>query len=139
MNNIRIVPMTADHLDALEQLERTCFSRPWSRKMLAEELDNQCAAFLVAEDAATGQVIGYAGLLVAADEGYITNVAVFPQYRRRGYGQELETFILNQVVAAGERPYCQIFEGNAASLALQAKLGWLLAEKPICWLFPPEG
>ena len=75
MNNIRIVPMTADHLDALEQLERTCFSRPWSRKMLAEELDNQCAAFLVAEDAATGQVIGYAGLLVAADEGYITNVA----------------------------------------------------------------
>ena len=84
MNNIRIVPMTADHLDALEQLERTCFSRPWSRKMLAEELDNQCAAFLVAEDAATGQVIGYAGLLVAADEGYITNVAVFPQYRRRG-------------------------------------------------------
>ena len=37
MNNIRIVPMTADHLDALEQLERTCFSQPWSRKMLAEE------------------------------------------------------------------------------------------------------
>ena len=40
MNNINIVPMTADHLDALEQLERTCFSRPWSRKMLAEELDH---------------------------------------------------------------------------------------------------
>ena len=94
MNNIRIVPMTADHLDALEQLERTCFSRPWSRKMLAEELDNQCAAFLVAEDAATGQVIGYAGLLVAADEGYITNVAVFPQYRRRGAaGKLLDVFL----------------------------------------------
>ena len=79
MNNINIVPMTADHLDALEQLERTCFSRPWSRKMLAEELDNECAAFLVAEDAATGEAVGYAGLLVAADEGYITNVAVFPR------------------------------------------------------------
>ena len=39
MNNIRIVPMTADHLDALEQLERTCFSRPWSRKLLPEELE----------------------------------------------------------------------------------------------------
>ena len=89
MNNIRIVPMTADHLDALEQLERTCFSRPWSRKMLAEELDNQCAAFLVAEDAATGDVIGYAGLLVAADEGYITNVAVRPECRRNGIAQKL--------------------------------------------------
>ena len=77
MNNIKIVPMNADHLESLERLERICFSRPWSRKMLAEELENQCAAFLVAEDAVTGNVLGYAGLLVAADEGYITNVAVF--------------------------------------------------------------
>ena len=48
--NIKIVPMNADHLDELEKLERLCFSRPWSRKMLAEELENQCAAFLVAQD-----------------------------------------------------------------------------------------
>ena len=51
---IRIVPMTADHLDELERLERICFSRPWSKRMLAEELDNACAAFLVAEDGETG-------------------------------------------------------------------------------------
>ena len=30
--------------------------------MLAEELENQCAAFLVAQNGETGQVIGYAGL-----------------------------------------------------------------------------
>ena len=81
--NIKIVPMNADHLEELEKLERLCFSRPWSRKMLAEELENQCAAFLVAQDGDTGKVVGYAGLLVVADEGYITNVAVFPEYRRR--------------------------------------------------------
>ena len=38
--NIRIVPMNADHLDQIERLERICFSRPWSRRMLAEELDH---------------------------------------------------------------------------------------------------
>ena len=86
---IKVVPMTADHLEELEKLERICFSRPWSRKMLAEELENECAAFLVAEDAATGKVVGYAGLLVVADEGYITNVAVFPAYRRRGVAAQL--------------------------------------------------
>ena len=92
--HVRIVPMTADHLDALEQLERTCFSRPWSRKMLAEELENQCAAFLVAEDAVTGDVLGYAGLLVAADEGYITNVAVRPDCRKQGVaGKLLQVFL----------------------------------------------
>ena len=64
MNNIKIVPMNADHLESLERLERICFSRPWSRKMLAEELENQCAAFLVAEAAVTDDVLGYAGQLL---------------------------------------------------------------------------
>ena len=84
-----IVPMTADHLDELEKLERICFSRPWSRKMLGEELDNDCAAFLVAEEPETHRVLGYAGVLVMADEGYITNVAVFPDYRRQGIAAQI--------------------------------------------------
>ena len=56
--NIKIVPMNADHLEELEKLERLCFSRPWSRKMLAEELENQCAALFVAQDGDTGKVVG---------------------------------------------------------------------------------
>ena len=92
--HIKIVPMNADHLEELEKLERICFSRPWSRKMLAEELENQCAAFLVAQDGDTGKVIGYAGLLVVADEGYITNVAVRPECRRNGIaGKLLQVFL----------------------------------------------
>ena len=86
---VNIVPMHADHLEELEKLEKICFSRPWSRKMLAEELENQCAAFLVAEESLTKKVVGYAGLLVVADEGYITNVAVFPDYRRQGIAAQL--------------------------------------------------
>ena len=91
--SVRIVPMTADHLDQVAELERICFSAPWSRKMLAEELENDCAAFLVAEDA-DGTVVGYAGLLVVLDEGYITNVAVKPELRRQGIASQLlEVFI----------------------------------------------
>lgn len=86
---VRIVPMTADHLDDIARLEQICFSRPWSRRMLAEELENQCAAFLVALEPGTEKVVGYAGLLVMADEGYITNVAVFPEYRRRGVAEQI--------------------------------------------------
>ena len=125
MNNIRIVPMTADHLDALEQLERTCFSRPWSRKMLAEELDNECAAFLVAEDAATGEVIGYAGLLVAADEGYITNVAVRPDCRRQGIAGKLLQVFLD--FAKGNHLAFLTLEvrpSNAAAIALYTRFGF---------------
>ena len=43
--HVRIVPMTADHLDEVAELERICFTTPWSRNMLAEELDNYKVAF----------------------------------------------------------------------------------------------
>jgi len=85
---IRIVPMTADHLDQVADLERICFSAPWSRNMLAEELDNACSAFLVALDSKEN-VVGYAGLQVILDEGYITNVAVRPEYRKQGVASRL--------------------------------------------------
>ena len=91
--HVRIVPMNADHLDEIAESERICFSTPWSRNMLAEELDNACSAFLVAEDDA-GKVAGYAGLQVILDEGYITNVAVRPECRRNGIaGKLLQVFL----------------------------------------------
>ena len=83
-----IVPMTSEHLDQVADIERLCFSDPWSRRMLSEHLENECAATLVAQGA-DGTVLGYAGLLVVLDEGYITNVAVRPEYRRQGIASEL--------------------------------------------------
>lgn len=123
--NIKIVPMKADHLEELEKLERICFSRPWSRKMLAEELDNECAAFLVAEDAMTGKVVGYAGLLVVADEGYITNVAVFPEYRRQGIAAQIIQVFIN--FAQGNRLAFLTLEvrpSNTAAIALYQGFGF---------------
>ena len=91
--HVRIVPMNADHLDEVAELERSCFSAPWSRNMLAEELDNALSAFLVALDD-SGRVVGYAGLQVVLDEGYITNVAVRPECRKQGIaGKLLQVFL----------------------------------------------
>lgn len=90
---VRIVPMTADHLDAVAALERICFSDPWSRNLLAAELDNDLSAFLVALDG-EGEVAGYAGLQVVLDEGTVTNIAVRPDCRRRGVaGRLLQVFL----------------------------------------------
>ena len=86
--HVRIVPMNADHLDEVAELERICFSTPWSRNMLAEELDNMLSAFLVALDD-TDRVVGYAGVQVILDEGYITNIAVRPECRRQGIAAKL--------------------------------------------------
>ena len=91
--SVRIVPMNADHLDQVAELERICFTTPWSRNMLAEELENDLSAFLVALDG-NENVAGYAGLQVILDEGYITNVAVRPDCRRQGVaGKLLQVFL----------------------------------------------
>ena len=38
--SVKIVPMTADHLDEIAALERVCFSRPWTKDELPwEKLD----------------------------------------------------------------------------------------------------
>ena len=80
--HVRIVPMTADHLDEVAELERICFTTPWSRNMLAEELDNYLSAFLVALDDQDHVV------------GYITNVAVRPDCRKQGVaGKLLQVFL----------------------------------------------
>ena len=125
MKQVKIVPMAAEHLDRLEQLERMCFSRPWSKKMLAEELDNQCAAFLVAVELETEKAVGYAGLLVVADEGYITNVAVDPSCRRQGVAAQLLQVFDN--FAKGNHLAFLTLEvrpSNAAAIALYEGFGF---------------
>ena len=125
MKQVKIVPMAAEHLDRLEQLERMCFSRPWSKKMLAAELDNQCAAFLVAVEPETEKAVGYAGLLVVADEGYITNVAVDPSCRRQGVAAQLLQVFDN--FAKGNHLAFLTLEvrpSNAAAIALYEGFGF---------------
>lgn len=80
---MQIIPMTAEHIEAVAALEQACFSAPWSEAALAEELTNPLAVFRVAVDA-TGQVLGYMGFHHIGDEGYVTNVAVMPSARRQG-------------------------------------------------------
>ena len=125
MKQVKIVPMAAEHLDRLEQLERMCFSRPWSKKMLAEELDNQCAAFLVAVEPETEKAVGYAGLLVVADEGYITNVAVDPSCRRRGVAAQLLQ-VFDNFAKGNHLAFLtlEVRSSNAAAIALYEGFGF---------------
>lgn len=84
---MKILPMEEGHLDELAQLEQECFSHPWSRQALAEELANPAAVFLVAVEGEA--VLGYAGMHVVCGEGYIDNIAVFSHARRKGVGRRL--------------------------------------------------
>ena len=123
--HVRIVPMNADHLDEVAELERICFSDPWSRNMLAEELNNMLSAFLVALDD-TERVVGYAGVQVVLDEGYITNVAVFPAAHRRGAAKALLAELAAYGAAHGLcRITLEVRVSNAPAIALYEGAGYV--------------
>ncbi len=121
---IQIVPMTADHLDEIAALERACFPDPWSRNMLAEELDNALSAFIVALDG-QGRVAGYAGLQVVLDEGNILNVAVKPEYRRMGVARRLLRVFLD-FAQANRLAFLtlEVRASNYSAIALYGGLGF---------------
>ena len=79
---MQIVSMTAEHVSRLAELEKLCFSEPWSEKSLTEEIDNPAACFLVAMQ--QDEVLGYGGMHTVLGESYVDNIAVFPEFRGHG-------------------------------------------------------
>lgn len=84
--NYTIAEMKTEHIPEIARLEIVCFSSPWSESSLAEELKNENSHFLVA---VSDKVLGYIGVQEICGEAYITNVAVFGEYRKCGVGRAL--------------------------------------------------
>lgn len=118
-----IVPMDRSHLKGVAELERLCFSTPWSEAMLEEELYNDTASFLVAEGP-DGAVVGYAGLHAILDEGYIDNVAVRPDRRRQGIADRLLEVFCRFGAAHLRFLTLEVRPSNTAAVALYEKHGF---------------
>lgn len=81
---------------------------------------------------ANGSFAGYIG---THSEGAMGLLEIFPEYRRRGYAQEIYSALINRQLRLGRLPYAQIVEDNAASMALQRKLGFTVSKKLIFWMW----
>ena len=123
MDEIRLAAMAERHLDALAELERLCFSQPWSRRGLAAELTDPSAYFLVAERG--DSAVGYAGMHCVLDECYIANVAVHPDFRRGGIGKMLLRGLFDFAVRR-ESGFLslEVRQSNAAAIALYEREGF---------------
>lgn len=117
--------MTEAHIPALAEIENLSFAAPWSADALREELCNPPAVFLVAE-AEDGTPVGYAGMHAVAGEGFFTNVAVHPAYRRQGVADAL----IQALTAYGSehnfyRLALEVRVSNDAAIRLYEKHGFV--------------
>ena len=87
MGEVIIRGMLPKDLDQIINIERICFSLPWSKASLEKELTNELAYYQCAEE--SGKIAGYMGMWRVIDECHITNVAVLPEYRNRGIAGKL--------------------------------------------------
>lgn len=93
MLNITTREATINDLDILLKIEMTCFVSPWNEEQLLYELnENPVSNFFIAE--VNGQVVGFYDYWVTFDSATISQIAVLPEYRRKGIG----SFLLQEII-----------------------------------------
>ncbi len=133
-----ILPAQFSHIDRLAELEALCFSMPWSRAMLEAELSSSIGFYVAAELDAV--VAGYAGMQVIAPEGYITNVAVDPLFRRRGVGDALLRALIERAKTLNLALLTlEVRQSNLSAQSLYAKHGFaVVGLRPFYYEKPRE-
>ncbi|MDD6263011.1 MAG: ribosomal protein S18-alanine N-acetyltransferase [Clostridiales bacterium] len=104
-------------------LERASFSSPWSENALREELNSPYANyFCVTSD---GRLAGYGGFLSLSGEGEITRIAVFPEFRRKGFAAMLMHRIMSRAAELNiGTMFLEVRESNAPAISLYRKFGF---------------
>ena len=118
---MEIRKMTDREVPQVAELEKLCFSQPWSEKSVAGELDNPLALWLVAMEG--DRLAGYVGSQTVMDETDMMNLAVAPQFRRQGVGETLVNALTASLKELGSRCLTlEVRDSNGPARALYAKL-----------------
>ncbi|WP_058486303.1 ribosomal protein S18-alanine N-acetyltransferase [Defluviitalea phaphyphila] len=92
---VKVIPMEKKHINKVYEIEKLCFSMPWSKESLRKEIEeNDLAYYILVLDG--DDIAGYAGMWIILDEGHITNIAVHPKFRGKGFGELLVNSLIKE-------------------------------------------
>ena len=118
-----IINASEKHVEQLEQLEKVCFSMPWTRDFLISQLPDDRHIFIAAADGEN--ILGYVGMMYVIDEGYISNVAVAPEYRRQGIADVLILELIDRCkILKLSFVTLEVRAGNSPAISLYEKHGF---------------
>lgn len=121
---IDVVLLNEEYVKELVELEKICFSDPWSETMFLGDLQSEYTCYFGTFDE-SGFLIGYAGMWLSVDSGEITNVAVHPDYRRKGIACALiDNLIKICKVNNVQFLNLEVRESNCKAISLYNKLGF---------------
>lgn len=105
------------------ELEKRCLETAWSERQIAEALDNENAVYIGAFDGST--LCGIGSAYCVCGDAEIMNIAVCPEFRRRGAGKAI-TAALEDALAAkkSEVITLEVAEDNIGAIALYESAGF---------------
>lgn len=116
---------TLADLDAIEDIERHSFPRPWPRASFEAELTRPHAQIAVARREQPGEIIAFANFWIVAGEVHIHSIATHPDARRSGVGSRLVAHMLDAGRAEGATiATLEVRRGNVPAIALYERAGF---------------
>jgi len=115
----KIIDATLNDVADIVKIEQACFATPWTEQGIRESIENENTRLYLA--LINGEAAGYMGVQIFSGEGYVTNVATLPEYRRQGVARALiERALQNEM----EFLTLEVRESNFAAISLYQKLGF---------------
>src|ERR1700731_1270054 len=123
MTRIELRRLEARDLSAVERIEQRSSPTPWSRSMFAGELAKPSSICIGAFDAEN--LAGYLIISRYVDAWHVMNVAVAPEYRRRGVATTMLDRLFELTTADGRRGYTlEVRVSNAGAIRLYEQVGF---------------
>lgn len=122
MMEIRLATIEDAH--AIYEIEQQSFSVPWRLESVLAELEGAANKLymVICEEK---HIVGYAGAWLVYDEGQITNIAVLPSARGKGYGSKLTKQLIDECFSRGMHEiFLEVRISNLAALAMYRNLGF---------------
>jgi ribosomal-protein-alanine N-acetyltransferase len=120
---IEIRALALGDLDAIEGIEKRAYRTPWSRSMFASELAKPTSICLGAFEGE--RLMGYTINSRYVDAWHVMNVAVDPEYQRRGVASQLLERLFELTADDERRGYTlEVRVSNQDAIRLYEKLGF---------------
>lgn len=137
-----VEPMRLADVSEVMAIERVAFTAPWSARAFRYEIaDNGQSIMLVARASTPGDwrqrwlarlgwrertpVLGYGGVWLFTDEAHVSTLAVHPDWRGRGLGENLLLSLLDSGAEQGaRRATLEVRVSNRAAQSLYQKYGF---------------
>lgn len=125
--SVTIEPMRRRHLRGVLRIEQSVNPRPWSLSLFSSELRYRDSRVYVVARSGT-RLVGFAGLMLVAGDGHITNVGVDAEHRRRAVATRLVLELARRALAEGAVALTlEVRVSNDAAQGLYRRFGFVPA------------